>query len=245
MSGGACSTVALSAQDGYDLLSPYYDHWHWQTFWEKNEVGLVRRIISQLPKAHRAIDLGTGTGRYLSILNDGGVPAIGTDISDRMLARAAAKLGKRHTFVHADLTKLPFANHIFDLAISCRVLSHIRNLNIAFAELSRIIRPGGHVIFSDLDGAHGYNYTQMTIPDGRIAIATYKRNTSDIIRHIYHTRQWSILAHFKIDALTAHWLPNTPCYMSIDRTGIKPIANIFVMRRIIDAEAVPMKLSKL
>lgn len=236
MVGGTHGMAALPAQPGYDLLASHYDAWHWQTFWEKNEVGLVRKIISQLPKPRRAIDIGTGTGRYLKVLNTGGVNAVGTDISDRMLAKAANKIGKNSALIHADLTRLPLASHVFDLAISCRVLSHVENLSSAFFELSRIIRPGGHLIVSDIDGAHRYKHTKINTPNGKIAITTYKRQRTDVFQQIIQSKSWKMINFLPINALTARWLPESPLFDSIDRTGARPIAYILVMQRTADYE---------
>jgi len=42
---------------------------------------------------------------------------------------------------------LPFADHSFDLVIAIGVLSWLERAERAVQEMSRVTRPGGHVIF--------------------------------------------------------------------------------------------------
>lgn len=49
---------------------------------------------------------------------------------------------------HEDLTALSFSDGEFDLAMSLDVFEHIPNYRKAFAELSRVLVPGGHLVFT-------------------------------------------------------------------------------------------------
>lgn len=48
--------------------------------------------------------------------------------------------------VRANFTDLPFAEGLFDVAISCHVLEHVQDDMAAISELGRIIRPDGRAI---------------------------------------------------------------------------------------------------
>jgi SAM-dependent methyltransferase len=48
----------------------------------------------------------------------------------------------------ADVTKLQFADNSFDLIVSSEVLEHVPDLNAAFKEMRRVLRPGGCHVFT-------------------------------------------------------------------------------------------------
>jgi len=45
-----------------------------------------------------------------------------------------------------DATSIPFASESFDVVCSFKVLPHVRDLRAALAEMTRLLRPGGHLI---------------------------------------------------------------------------------------------------
>jgi SAM-dependent methyltransferase len=45
-----------------------------------------------------------------------------------------------------DATAIPFAAERFDVVCSFKVLPHVRDLKGALAEMSRVLRPGGHLL---------------------------------------------------------------------------------------------------
>jgi malonyl-CoA O-methyltransferase len=49
----------------------------------------------------------------------------------------------------ADVRALPFADASFDVVWCRLVIGHVRDLEIAYAELSRVCRPGGAVVVTD------------------------------------------------------------------------------------------------
>src|SRR5262249_40225883 len=72
------------------------------------EQSIVEPLLRRF-RARRALDVGTGSGRYLSILSSTGARVIGVDFSRAMLARS---IGTR---VRADANALPFGSGSFDL----------------------------------------------------------------------------------------------------------------------------------
>jgi SAM-dependent methyltransferase len=74
-----------------------------------------------------------------------------TDISPGMLSalRANARsLGFAVDTVVADAERLPFADESFDLVFGHAVLHHVPHLARAFAELERVLVPGGTLLFA-------------------------------------------------------------------------------------------------
>jgi len=85
------------------------------------------------------LDLGCGSGRFGELLNQHGANVIGSDISDAMLEEASKTIPVRK----ADAYSLPFADKSFDYVVSSMLLHVVPNVARAFAEIHRVLRPGG------------------------------------------------------------------------------------------------------
>lgn len=99
------------------------------------------------------LDLGTGTGRMLSIMADRAERCVGIDYSREMLSVARANLesaGKRNWQIrHGDLYQLPFPGASFDIAVIHQVLHYLEDPAEALAEAARVLRPGGMLLIAD------------------------------------------------------------------------------------------------
>jgi ubiquinone/menaquinone biosynthesis C-methylase UbiE len=103
----------------------------------------------------RTLEIGTGTGYFSLNLLRAGVAgqATCTDISPGMLAALrtnarALDLESRTRTAVCDAERLPFAESSFDLVLGHAVLHHIPDLERAFREFARVLRPGGLVAFA-------------------------------------------------------------------------------------------------
>ena len=102
-----------------------------------------------------ALEVGAGTGYVaLNLLLSGHVErAVCTDIAPGMLevlagnAERLGLAGRVRTEV-TDAERLPFADGSFDLVVGHAVLHHLPDLERAFAEFHRVLRPGGVVVFA-------------------------------------------------------------------------------------------------
>jgi ubiquinone/menaquinone biosynthesis C-methylase UbiE len=100
-----------------------------------------------------ALEIGAGTGYFsLNLLQTGVVRrATCTDISPGMLATLehnADELGLEVETAACDAAELPFEDESFDLVLGHAVLHHLPDLPRAFAELARVLRPGGTLFFA-------------------------------------------------------------------------------------------------
>jgi SAM-dependent methyltransferase len=66
----------------------------------------------------------------------------------RTLATNAERLGLPVKVLRADAESLPFADRSFDLVLGHAVLHHLPDLERAFAEFHRVLRPGGRIVFA-------------------------------------------------------------------------------------------------
>lgn len=107
-----------------------------------------------------ALEIGAGTGYFtLNMLQAGLIErATATDISAGMLAALAAsagELGVEVRTVRTEAEELPFDDESFDLVFGHAVLHHIPDLERAFGEFDRVLRPGGVVAFCGEPSLHG------------------------------------------------------------------------------------------
>lgn len=218
----ASGSTLLAPGPGYDQAAESYDDWQWQPFWTHNESPLVESLVRLSSTPHVALDLGVGTGRYLTLLRDiGARDSIGVDISGGMLAVARRKIDWA-PLVQADIRQLPFAANRVDLAIATRSLCHMAELDVAFGEIGRILRPGGVLVVTELDAEHAFTTTKVPARTGDISIATWKRGAPEIISRA--SNAGLSLTHFtRIRANDCRWLPPPPGLSSIDRASVRPI----------------------
>jgi ubiquinone/menaquinone biosynthesis C-methylase UbiE/DNA-binding transcriptional ArsR family regulator len=99
------------------------------------------------------IDLGTGTGRILSLFAARSSQATGVDQSREMLVVARANLersGLRRAQVRqGDIYALPFASATADFVTIHQVLHYLDDPARALGEASRILKPGGRLLIVD------------------------------------------------------------------------------------------------
>ena len=108
-----------------------------------------------------AVEIGSGTGYFsLNLVQLGVIERLtATDISPGMLdqlAGTAEALGLEDvTTVVTEAEVLPFEDESFDLVLGHAVLHHIPDLDKAFAEFRRVLRPGGMIAFAGEPSRYG------------------------------------------------------------------------------------------
>jgi ubiquinone/menaquinone biosynthesis C-methylase UbiE len=102
----------------------------------------------------KVLDLGCGAGQNAIALAAKGAKVTAVDFSEIQIeqARQLASLKKADiNFIVSDISKLPaIADSQFDLAISACAIAFVKNLNQAFGETYRVLKPGGKFVLSDM-----------------------------------------------------------------------------------------------
>jgi malonyl-CoA O-methyltransferase len=109
--------------------------------------------LGELQVAPRAVlDLGAGTGRSTRALKRRYPKAlvVAADIAPGMLAQARqqSRWLRRFERVRADAYTLPFRDGSFQLVFSSLMLQWCDDLDTVFAEIARVLAPGGLLLFS-------------------------------------------------------------------------------------------------
>lgn len=107
--------------------------------------------LAKLKPGERVLDLATGTGNAALLAADSGAIVTGIDASQRLIDVArqrAAQATVSVSFEVADLQALPFQDNEFDVVLSVFGLIFAADAERAFAEMMRILRPGGRALVS-------------------------------------------------------------------------------------------------
>jgi phosphoethanolamine N-methyltransferase len=102
------------------------------------------------------LDLGCGVGGAAILMagDMGAARVCGADVEAEALARAAVTVRAAGLEGAVELRRiepgpLPFADACFDVAYSNDVICHIADKTVLFAEILRVLRPGGVFAFGD------------------------------------------------------------------------------------------------
>jgi ubiquinone/menaquinone biosynthesis C-methylase UbiE len=138
-------------------------------------VGKLGKALGAAPAPYgRALEIGAGTGYFtLNLMRAGLIEeGVATDISPgmlRTLAGSAERLGLEVETVACDAAELPFADGSFDLVFGHAVLHHLPDLDGAFAEFRRVLKPGATLAFCGEPSRYGDRLADLPKRAARVA----------------------------------------------------------------------------
>jgi len=133
-----------------------YDRWHERVFaanpdhpdenspWYK----LVLEYLAPI-RGKRVLEVACGRGGFSQWLSSQGAAVCGVDFSGSALRTAVRKKlcetasETSACFVQADAQRLPFADGVFDMVISCETVEHLPDPQAAIREMARVCCSGG------------------------------------------------------------------------------------------------------
>jgi demethylmenaquinone methyltransferase/2-methoxy-6-polyprenyl-1,4-benzoquinol methylase len=178
------------------------------------DVGWRRRAVRQLrlPGGAMIADLACGTGDLCRELSRDGYRAVGFDFSLGMLAKATTDV----PLVQADVLRLPLADRSIDGATCGFALRNVVDLEGFFAEIARVVRPGGRI-----------SLLEASQPDGPLMRAGHA---------VYFRRMVPMIGGLLSDREAYAYLPKSMAYLP-------PVAEMVTAVRdagFPDAERVPL-----
>ena len=180
----------MSSYENYTRTSDDYDRTRQAVGIELIKVGLAR---GSQPLARQVLlDAGCGTGQYSKALLSQVAKIEALDINANMLCHAREKFGQadltqKISFHESAISTIPLADNAVDSVIINQVLHHLsdsaandwRAHRTVFAELARVLRPGGAIVInscSHLQLERGFWFYHL-IPSALLQI---KERTCDI-----------------------------------------------------------------
>jgi phosphatidylethanolamine/phosphatidyl-N-methylethanolamine N-methyltransferase len=118
-------------------------------FGRRSAVAAVNRISQTAGR--RILEVGVGTGLALPHYRPD-LDVVGIDLSREMLLKAqervaAERITASHGLLEMDAENTAFADDSFDIAVAMFTASVVPDARKLFAEMSRVVRPGGHLLF--------------------------------------------------------------------------------------------------
>lgn len=140
---------------GYTKLAPETDSLQLEASDEPDRfcIQLYDRVVGRVDLQGRdVLEVGSGRGGGSSYIKRylGAASVIGTDLS-----RRAVRLCNRHrafaglSYVQGDALALPFPDASFDAVVNIESSHCYPSTDTFLAEVHRVLRPGGHLLFAD------------------------------------------------------------------------------------------------
>lgn len=135
----------------FDTIAPRYDMvnrimtFRLDTRWRRRAV----RTLA-LPNGSLVLDLASGTGDLCIDLQRAGLSPLSLDLSFGMLSNDRSGSPR----AQADILRLPFPDHSVDGVTCGFALRNLLDLPLFFAELARVVRPGGRIALLDVGIPH-------------------------------------------------------------------------------------------
>ena len=141
----------------YDRVSSKYDtaiFMFYTRLLERCEERVTNRLLELLHG--RGLDAGCGTGRYMKKICSNKCSVIGIDISTNMVKKTIQNLTEDQkpfgSVIVGDFENLPFKERTFDFVICTLAINHSTSLEKVIDEFSKVLRSGGLLIMSLLNG---------------------------------------------------------------------------------------------
>jgi ubiquinone/menaquinone biosynthesis C-methylase UbiE len=175
---------ASSMKHVYDAVAQSYSRsLSGVEFEDPLDLAMIDYFVSLLKPGARALDAGCGAGRMLTYLNtrDPSLTVAGVDYSAGMVAEAQASHPTVPVVV-GDLANLPHQDAAFDAILAWYSIIHTppQELQVVFAELHRVLAPGG-LLLCAYHAGDGERVNKRPYGHDEVELRTILHPTPDVI----------------------------------------------------------------
>lgn len=167
-----------AAASYFEQVAPQWDRLRSLYVSESDVEAALEKAVGPGP-FERVVDLGTGSGRMLTLFGKKAKMSVGLDLSQNMLNIARTNVTKagveqvelRHGDIFA--TRLPAASA--DLVIVHQVLHYLSDPSAAVAEAARLVSPNGRLVIIDF-APHDFEHMREAHQHRRLGFADSEIN---------------------------------------------------------------------
>jgi ubiquinone/menaquinone biosynthesis C-methylase UbiE len=164
---GRPGVAPMPAEQAYDLWARTYD---------QQENNLLLHLDRELTfgdttashwQGKKILDFGCGTGRHWRTLQSFGPELlVGVDVSAEMLSKLKASYPDAEVYQVRDESLPMFVDGELDLVLSNLTIGYVSDLERVVREWSRVLRPGGEVMVTDMHPAAAGRGAKRTFTEG-------------------------------------------------------------------------------
>ena len=107
---------------------------------------IIPLAVEELAGYGKVLDVGCGDGQIARAIAAGGADVLGVDPTRLHIETARERAGGPR-YELGSASKLPVADESMDAVVACLVFEHIDEVDVAIAEVARVLRPGGRFAF--------------------------------------------------------------------------------------------------
>lgn len=154
----SCCGAGGCSAEVYNIMSEKYNNL--EGYNPDADLGLGCGLPTQfakIKKGNTVIDLGSGAGNdcFVARAETGETgKVIGIDFTPAMIAKARRNAKSRGfdnvEFREGDIENMPISDNVADVIVSNCVLNLVPNKRAVFADIYRVLKPGGHFSISDI-----------------------------------------------------------------------------------------------
>lgn len=115
------------------------------------EKQLVWKYMIHMSPEKPLLEIGCGTGHWTRFFHQKGFKLTAIDLSEKMLEKAKQKNPEKVYFEKMNVEAMKYRDHAFENIIAIATLEFVEDLERAFSEIKRILKPEGILILGCLN----------------------------------------------------------------------------------------------
>lgn len=194
------------------------------------KTAMMREVINGLRAGKRGLDVGCGQGAYVARMRELGFDVHGIDFSSGQVALAGRNVGDASLVSVGSVLSIPAADASYDFLYIINVLHHLGSIEEqrrAFAELFRVLKPGGLLFVHEINTRNiafrfymGYVFPSLNCIDEGIERWLLPHQLSQYTdAQVVDTRYFTFLPDFIPQAI-ARWL--APLEHALETSSLAP-----------------------